>query len=118
MRPYHQAQSDSLSVAYTRLSRRFFETEPLSAWLQRHYPSCSRRNFPTTTRCCLTRSSRMTQENQWRLGGINRKDGGRLFPSIQEGFAQVAHGVEGVIIKQRSHPFPQPTFAPQFGPHR
>jgi len=43
------AQSDSLSVASARLSRRFFETESLRSWLKRRYPSCSRRNFPTTT---------------------------------------------------------------------
>ena len=28
------------------------------------------------------------------------------------------HGVQGVIIEERSHPLPQPTFAAQFGPHR
>jgi hypothetical protein len=57
------AQSDSLSVVSTRLSRRFFETESLRAWLKRHEPSCSRHNCPTTTRGRRTQVNRITQEN-------------------------------------------------------
>jgi hypothetical protein len=55
---------------------------------------------------------------RWRLGGINRNDGSRLLHSRKERFKQLPHGRQGIIIKQSSHPLPQPTFAPQFGPHR
>jgi len=52
------------------------------------------------------------------LGGIQRKDGGRLLQPVIEGFEQVPHRLQSIIIEQRSHPFPKPTFAPQFGPDR
>ncbi len=70
--------SNSPSPVYGRLSRRLFPTKQLKSLVACRNPLRSRRNFPTTTRCRLTPSLIVTQGNQGRLGGIQRKNGSRL----------------------------------------
>ncbi len=58
------------------------------------------------------------RETPWRLGGIRRHDGRRLLQAVKQRFEQVLHRRQGVVIAQRSHPFPQQTLAAHLGPHR
>ena len=111
------AHSNSPLPVYDRPSRRFFQTEPLTTPVDWSNPSRARRNLPITTRCRCTRLIIVTPSNQWRLGRIQRGNGSPLLPSIKQRFEQVAHRLQSVVIEQRSHPLPQPTFAPEFGPH-
>src|SRR5262249_2120877 len=52
------------------------------------------------------------------LRGIERHAGTGLLKAIQKRFEQLAHGRQGIVIKQRSHPLPQQAFAAQFCPDR
>ena len=54
----------------------------------------------------------------WGLRGIERREGSGLLKAIQERFEQLAHGRQGIVIKQCVHPLPQPAFAAQLGPDR
>jgi hypothetical protein len=49
---------------------------------------------------------------------MQRKDGGGLLQAVKQGCEQVAHGLQGRVIKQRSPPLPQEAFAAQFCPYR
>jgi antitoxin component HigA of HigAB toxin-antitoxin module len=118
MHPYHQLSLTAFRLPLPGFRDVFGGTESLRVWLKHHDPSCSRRNFPPTTRCRLTRLSCISWDNEWRLGGINRKARGGLLQPVIERFEELSHGLQGIIIEQGSHPLPQPTLAPQFGPHR
>ena len=56
--------------------------------------------------------------NEGRFRGIKRHDGAGLLEAIPEGFEPLAHGRQGIVIKQRAHPLPQQALAAQLGPHR
>src|SRR4029453_5801126 len=60
----------------------------------------------------------MAAEMHWKLRGIYRHDGAGLLEAIQEGFKQLAHRRQGLVIKPRSHPFPQHALAPELHPDR
>jgi hypothetical protein len=53
-----------------------------------------------------------------RLRGIQRNEGARPLETIQEGFEQLAHGHQGLGIKQCAHPLPQQALAPKLQPDR
>ena len=52
------------------------------------------------------------------LRGIHRNEGARPLATIQEGFEQLAHGHQGIGIKQGAHPLPQQALAPELQPDR
>ena len=52
------------------------------------------------------------------LRGIDRHEGARPLETIQEGFEQLAHGRQGIGIKQCAHPLPQQALAPELQPDR
>ena len=53
-----------------------------------------------------------------KLRGIYRHEGAGLLEAIQESFKQLAHRRQGIVIKQRTHPFPQHALAAEFRPDR
>ena len=53
-----------------------------------------------------------------RGGGIQRHEGARPLETIQEGCAQLAHGRQGIGIKQGTHPLPPQALAPELQPDR
>src|SRR5262247_630302 len=53
-----------------------------------------------------------------KLRGIYRHKRTGLLEAIQERFEQLAHGGQGIGIKQGSHPLPPQAFAAQFCPDR
>ncbi len=61
---------------------------------------------------------RLHTQSEARLRGIHRKDGVGLFQAVKQGFEQLPHGPQGIVIKQGSHALPQPAFAAQLGPYR
>ena len=52
------------------------------------------------------------------LGSIRRHDGVGFRETIQERFAELAHGRQGLVINKRAHPLPPPAFTPQLRPDR
>ena len=68
--------------------------------------------------CLASCCNAIAEEMDGKLRGIYRHEGAGLLEAIQESFKQLAHRRQGIVIKQRTHPFPQHALAPEFRPDR
>src|SRR5437016_1099718 len=59
---------------------------------------------------------RAVQEQRWKSGGIHRQERLELLQAVQQGFEELPHRLQGIIIKQRSHALPQQPLAAEFCP--
>src|SRR5712692_6693957 len=78
--------------------------------------SSLRRSFPNTMGYHWMLWRRAAQENRWQSGGIYGQERLDLLQAVQQGFEQLPHRLQGIIIQQRPHALPQQTFAAQLGP--
>ena len=53
-----------------------------------------------------------------RLRGIDHQGGSGFLQAVNQRFKQLPHGLQDIIVEQRSHLFPQQAFAAPFGPRR
>ena len=106
-----------VSTSHCRLLQRLFRCDVTRCLVAGSLVSSWRRNCPHQGRSpgLMARGHR---ENGERLRGIHRHEGAGLLEAIQERFEQLAHGRQGIVIKQGSHPLPQQAFAAQLCPDR
>jgi hypothetical protein len=109
--------SVKLSTLHFRLLQRLARCDRTDCLVESRLLSSLRRSFPHDGRSPGS-MPRGRRGNGGRLRGIHRHEGAGFLEAIQERFEQLAHGRQGIVIKQRSHPLPQQALAAQLCPHR
>src|SRR5687767_157702 len=96
-------RSVKLSTSPCRLLQRLFRCDVTSCLVADSPRSSWSATAPQSERApgVMARGHR---GNGWSLRGIDRNKGAGLLDAIQERFEQLAHGYQGIVIKQRSHP--------------